>query len=120
MTSSGDFDCDAHAFVGRHGFAREAAGQGFPFEILHHQKIHAILAADVIKHTDVWMLQSRDGLGLALETGPQVRVLAEMGRQELGGDFAVKAGIPRPVDFAHPSRAKRRLNFIRAEFRARG
>lgn len=40
--------------------------------------------------------------------------------KNLNGDGSIQAGVICPIDFAHAASAKRRLNFIRAEFRARG
>src|ERR1700693_3797369 len=61
--------------AGCRGFGCRLVAQGLPVQVLHHQKVDAILASDVIEHTDVGVWQARDGLGLALETGTELRTL---------------------------------------------
>jgi hypothetical protein len=70
-----DFDSDAQRFLRRERLARQAGGQGLALQVLHHQKGDTILAANVIEHTDVGVLQAGDGLGLALKTSTELRVL---------------------------------------------
>jgi hypothetical protein len=41
--------------------------QCFSLHELHHQVIDPILTPNVMQHTDVWMIQARDGFGFALE-----------------------------------------------------
>jgi serine/threonine protein kinase len=38
--------------------ARQAGGQGLALQVLHHQKVDAVLAANVIEDTDVGVLQA--------------------------------------------------------------
>jgi hypothetical protein len=51
----------------------EFFGESFPFQKLHHQKIGAVLRADVVKLADMRMVQRRDGSRLALHALLQFR-----------------------------------------------
>jgi hypothetical protein len=90
------------------------------FQVLHHQKIDAILAADIIEHTDVGVLQARDGLGLALETGTELLVLTEVRRKDFDRNLAVEPRVASPIHLAHTPSTQWRLDFVWAEFCARG
>ena len=45
----------------------DARRQRLAFEMLHHQEVDALVAADVVQRADVGMIQRRDGPRLALE-----------------------------------------------------
>ena len=47
---------------------REPVSQRLAFQVLHHQEVGTVLAADVVQGADVWMVQRRDGSGLTLES----------------------------------------------------
>jgi hypothetical protein len=47
--------------------SRESIGQRFALEVLHDDEVGAAVAADVVQHADVRMLQACDRLRLALE-----------------------------------------------------
>ncbi len=65
------------------------------------------------------MIERGQGLGFALETGEVVGVIRERGRQDFDGDVAVELGVPGAVNLSHPPGAKRRKDFVVAEFVAR-
>ncbi len=73
---------------------------------------------DVMQHTDVRVIQARDGFRFTLEA-----LFANWIRRELRGkNFdryrAIEPRITGPIHFAHPARAKRSGNFIWAKFGA--
>ena len=55
------------------------------------------------------MIERRQQPCLALETGQPVAVAGDRRRQELDGNIALKAGITRAIDTAHPAGADQRL-----------
>ena len=73
------------------------------------------MISNILKRTDVRMVQLGNGLGLARETLFPLTALGGMLRKDLDGDRAVKAGISRFVDLTHAARTDRRDDFVMAE-----
>ena len=71
----------------------QTVGQGLAFQILHDQKIHAVLSADVIERADIGMLQRGNRLGFPLQALFQFRISGKMRRQNFDGDRTVKARV---------------------------
>ena len=61
------------------------------------------------------MAQRREHARLTLEARQALGVAGHFVREHLDCDFAAEARIPRTVDFAHPSRAEQRDDFVGAE-----
>src|ERR1700686_3983522 len=116
----GDSDANLENFVQRHRTLTKARGESFAFEELHDQVIGAILRADVIEMTNVRMVQRGNGPGLALHALLEFRRRRKMRSENFDRDRAIQTGIQRTVNFPHSAGAQRRLDFIGAEFRARG
>jgi hypothetical protein len=76
--------------------------------------------ADIVESADVGMIQGRNSACFPIETLPGLEVLRKMRGKNLDGYDAVKAGVPRTIHLAHAAGSERRLNFVRAKFRARG
>ena len=74
--------------------------QRLPVEILHDQKVDAVLLTDIEDWADVWMAEPRDRLRLSLEPLLEIRVIGHMLGQDLDGDGAVQAGVTGFVDLA--------------------
>jgi hypothetical protein len=111
----GGLDRHAEHVLERERAVPEPLGQRLPVQVLHDEKVGALVLPDVVEHTDVGMRQRGDGLRLALEAAPAIRVGGVRGAQELDGDDAVQAGVARLVHLAHAARADRRQNLIRPE-----
>jgi hypothetical protein len=90
-------------------------GERFAVEVLEHQVVDAGVAPDVEERADVGMVEGRDGLGLALETGPQVGVGR---REDLDRDRPPQPRVARPIDLAEPARADLGDELVGAEARA--
>ncbi len=115
-----DFCSNLQNLIKRQHAFRQTLSESLAFEILHDQEVGAILRADVVKGTDIRMLERGNGFGLALHALPQFRIRGKMRRQNLDGNGAVEAGVLGTIDFSHAARAEGRLNLVRAEFRAGG
>ena len=74
-----------------------------------------VVLAHIVERTDVCVVQARDRARLACEPLVAIAIRGEMRRQHFDGDDAIEPGIERLVDFAHPSRAEQRSNFVDAE-----
>jgi hypothetical protein len=88
-------------------------------EILHDQKVHTVLVADVIEGADAGVRETGDGLCFPVEPSLAVRILGEMRRENLDHDRAAKPRVTRPIDLAHSSGPERREYFVGSESRAR-
>jgi len=64
----------------------KTVGQGFTFDVFDHEKIDAIVLADVKKDADMRMVETRDGLRLALESFSKLRVTGKVRGNNLDGD----------------------------------
>ena len=85
--------------------ARDAMLQRHPIQILHDDEWPAILLPDFMNSADVGVIQDRDGLRLALESGKRLRISGNIIGQELERDKATQAGVFRFVDHTHPAAA---------------
>ena len=65
------------------------------------------------------MVQGSGGEGLLLKTAQPVGVKRKCLRQNLDRHFTFETRITGAIDLAHAACAQRRLDFVRAEFRAR-
>jgi hypothetical protein len=61
------------------------------------------------------MIQRRQEARLPLQSAPALAVLPEGLGEELHGHVAIELGIPRAIDYAHPSRAERGKDFVGTE-----
>ncbi len=97
----------------------QAALQSLAFQKFHYQKIDAVLVSDIVQSADVGVLQSGNGLGLALEALLEGGVGREVRGQDLDGDAAVEAGVAATIDLSHAASTERGEDFIRAKLGAR-
>ncbi len=102
----GDFDCIAQDLIYRQKAFLQAGGQGFPFQVLHHQEIDAVLLADIVQGANMRIVQAGDGACLALETLAGFSVRRQVGRQDLDGNSAIKPGIFGAIHLAHAACAQ--------------
>jgi hypothetical protein len=69
---------------------------------------------------DVWMIERRQRLRFARESRQAIGIAGKGVRQDLQRDLTIELRVPRAVDLAHPARADRRDDFVRAETGASG
>ena len=67
----------------------DAIGQGLSFEILHHQKIDAVLVSNVVQGADVRMVESRNEARIAFEAAPKIGIVGEVLEKNLERDEAI-------------------------------
>ena len=94
--------------------------QSLALHILHHQVGGPILAAHVVQHANVRMIQGRNDAGFPLEALPGLGIVRKMRGQDLDGDGALQTRVAGAIHFSHAACSQRRLNFIGAKFCARG
>ena len=92
----------------------QALGQRLALYIFHDEVVDAVLLAHVVKRADVWVVELRDRLRLALESLPSLGALGEVSRKDLDGDGAVEPCVVGLVDLAHASRTYRREDLVGA------
>jgi hypothetical protein len=63
------------------------------------------MPADVINNTDVWIVQTGDGLGLALKPGPCLGTVRDVFMQDLDSHRSIEPRIQSLVDLAHSAGA---------------
>lgn len=91
-----DLDPVAERFLEWQGALAQSVGERLPFEVLHHQEVHARLSSDVVKRADVGMVQTGDRARFTLEALSHGDVVGEMGRQHFDGD--------RPIELVSSAR----------------
>ena len=87
-------------------------------EILHDEERRTVLFAHVVQRADVWMIKLRNRAGFAVEALTELRIGSERAGENLDRDRAIEPCVARLVDLAHPSRAERGEDFVRAKARA--
>ena len=70
VQSVGDLNSVLESLFERQGTFLQSIGKGVSFDVLHDHVVNAVLAADIVERTDVWMVQAGDGTGFSLETLP--------------------------------------------------
>lgn len=68
----------------------QPSGQSFSVYILHHQVCRASLLADIVKRTDVRMIQGRNGACLVREALPEIGLAGHFRSHEFQGNLAAK------------------------------
>ena len=106
---AGDLDRDFERFFDRQRTLAQAGFQALAFEILHHQEVGRVLAADVIERADVRVVQTGDGPRLALEA------LGEPAPAYLDGNSPVQTCVLRTEDLAHPAGTERGDDLVRPQ-----
>ena len=105
--------------AGRHGALRQERRQRRPLEVLHHQVIDPVLAADVVDGADVGVAQRRQAPRFALEPLTDDWIGGQRRGQDLDRDGAIEPRVAGRVDFAHTAGAERAGDLVRAEAGAR-
>jgi hypothetical protein len=78
------------------------------------------LLADIEDSENIGVIESAQDAGFVLKAEKPVGIAGDGRRKDLDCYSAVEAGVTSLVHFAHAAGAKRRLDFIGAEFCARG
>jgi hypothetical protein len=97
----------------------KAIAQGLPFEQLQHHVSETVFGADIVDGEYVRIVEGPDGSSFELEAPKVFRIVFASGGDDLEGDVPSEARVAGPVDLAHPPRANRRADLIRAEVAAR-
>ena len=71
------------------------------------------MCADIMYDKDIWMTEPARSPGFLFEPAHPVRVLCNIGRQDLDCDVPFEPLVARAIHFAHPTGAKPRKDFIR-------
>ena len=111
----GDLGAEFQNLIKRQGAFSEALGERFSFDAFHNEIVDSVLLADVVQNANVRMAQAGNGSCLALEALPANGVRREVSGEDFYGDGAIEASVARAVDFAHPARAERILNYVWAK-----
>ncbi len=82
------------------------------FQQLHDHVLTAIVFADIVRSTDVGMVQRRRGTRLALKAVNRLSVVRELDREEFQRHLTRQPGIVRLVDDAHAALAELRDNKV--------
>ena len=103
----GGLDGDIEQPLGRQRLAGgDELAQGLSLDQLHGDVEGAVGLADVVDGQDVGMIQGRGRAGLLLEALAAIGIRRDGGGQDLDRDLAPELRVPRPVDLAHPARAR--------------
>src|SRR5262249_2399158 len=89
-----------HLFEWQHA-ARQTEFQRLSFEILHYEERRSLCLADVVKGTDMGMIEARDSARLLLETKPALRVVFDLSVENLDGDRAAQSRVACPIDLTY-------------------
>jgi hypothetical protein len=82
--------------------------------------VRTVLIANIENGEKVVMVQGAENSRFLLKSVQAISIRGKGGRQDLNRDTSVEASVTSAVDLAHAACSERRLDFIGAEFRARG
>ena len=114
-----DLNGDPHGLGDGQRSSAQPRRQRFAVQVLHHEEVDAIVMADIVKRTDVWMREPCDGTRLVRQPGATAYVGCRVRRQDLQRDVAVEPRIAGSIDFAHTASTGEALNFKHADSRSR-
>src|SRR5215472_1707818 len=95
---------------------RQPLCQCLPFQTLHHQIVDSFLVADIMEHANMWMIETRNDPGFALEPLLANRVGGKVRGQNLDRDRALKPGVAGAIHLTHSTRTQGRNDLIGSEF----
>ena len=121
----GDLLRDRERLVDGDGPALQPFGQILALDQLHRQEVRGRAvgerrALEAVEVCDAGVVEGREDLCLALEAGEAVGVGGECLGQELESHVAAELRVGGAVNLAHPARAERRDDLVRAEAGAGG
>ncbi len=94
----------------------QSFGQRLSLYAFHHQVVHAILAAHVVQHANVRMIQTRNSSCFTLEALLPDGIGRKLSRNNLDRNCSIQPRVPRAIHLAHPARAQRRHDLVRPKF----
>jgi hypothetical protein len=98
----------------------QTRGERVAFQVFENEVVGVAVAPEIVQGTDVWMIERGHRSRLALESFAQSRVARNVCAEDLDGDDSIEPRVHGAIDLTHAPRAKRRLDLVRAEPRARG
>ena len=98
----------------------QAPRQRFPFDALHHQVTDAVLAAHIVQHANIRMVQPGNRFRFALESLFTNRISRKLRRQNLHRHIPAQPRIPRAVHFSHPARTECVQDLVGSQPNTRG
>src|SRR6266540_5859223 len=115
VQSVGDLDAVAQRLLQRQRTLGETIRQRLALEKFHDQKLDFTLSTDVVERADVRMGELRDCFRFPLETLTNLLGRGEPLRQDFDRYGPPEPRVPSPVHLAHPARAERREDLVRAQ-----
>ena len=97
---------------------RELFRQRLPLDELEHQQARVTGVLDPVDRRDVGVVQRCEEPRLPLQPRESFRVRGESRGERLERDLAPQPCVPCPIDLAHPARAERSEDLVRAVLRA--
>jgi len=116
----GDLDPEAQNLGERQWAFAQAFSESLAFEVLHHQVIDAVLAADIVESADVRMRERGDRARFAFKSHAPVSVFGQFRREHFDRDRAIEARVAGAIDLSHAAGADRRDDFVGTEPRSAG
>ena len=113
-----DLSADRNRVVDRDGTASDPLREVLALDHFHDQGRRGAMLLQAVDLRDVRVIQSGEGLGLALEPHQAVGIGGDRLGQHFERDVTFESQIARAIDLAHPAFAKLRDDFIGPEFRA--
>ena len=111
----GDLLGERHSLIHGECPAGNALGECFPIDEFHDQEGLAFRIFEAMKCSYPRMVQRRQELRFALETGQLLRMLRELLGKDFDGDFTAKLGVASAVHLPHATGADHCEDLVLAE-----
>ncbi len=115
----GDLQGERKAFGNGKSSGFEALGERRTGDELHDQGVRGAAGLEAVDLSDVRVVQLREQLRFALESGETLLVRSEGCGQNLDRHLALETRVGRAVDLAHAALAQLGGNFVGAEATSR-
>jgi hypothetical protein len=92
--------------------AADPGGQGLPLNVLHGNEVDTFGFTNLIDVGNVWVFESRGGLGLPSEASHPAWSEATWAGRIFQGDSTIQPGIAGQIDFSHPARTQKGQNLV--------
>ena len=112
LQTPGYLDEVVECFVDGNGTLSDAVGQRLATDQLHNEEVRLTVALEAMESRNVGMVQRGEDLCFPLEAGQAFRMGGYCFQQNLDGDIPPELGVPRAVDFSHPTRAEWGEDFV--------
>ena len=109
-----DLNCERQRLIEWKWCPGETSGERLTFEVLHHEKVNAVVMTHVMNGADVLVIERGDRARFSIESGAGRGISTDIRGQHLYGHGAVEATVARAIHLTHTACPERGDDFVRS------